>query len=171
MYMPLVRPRSSLSHSLQLSRCACYYAKPRSGFGIMRNPLIAVLCSYGLVTRCLAFAPPSTAAVRQHQQQRVGGKSSSSSNNRGGSRCFLFSPDHGDHDGPIVASTSTATKKKAAATAAGKKVAREPGGGWGAWEKVVSQRQEQESVLKRLKASSGLRVRTVQKGDMLSISR
>ncbi|CAM9815999.1 unnamed protein product [Pylaiella littoralis] len=126
----------------------------RRGFRDMRSPLIAVLCSHGLVSRGLAFAPPSAAAVLL---QRAGRKS------------FLFSPEHGDLDGPVVTTASTTAKKRAAS--AGNDEARKPGGGWGSWEEVVSQREEQESVLRKLEASSGLRIRTVNKGDMLSISR
>lgn len=77
----------------------------------------------------------------------------------------MFSKD--DDVGPIVTTSSASGKK----VAAGKKVAREPGGGWGSWEKVVSQRVEQDSVLEKLPTQPGLKVRTITKGDMVGVSR
>lgn len=72
------------------------------------------------------------------------------------SRQRLFNPDQADE---IVASPKAGTKA----------------GGWGAWTKETSQREEQEKVLKRFcqednRIASGLRVRTGQKADMLTIS-
>ncbi len=118
----------------------------------MHAPLVALLCSCGL-SRGLAFAPPCTAASFQRPEAIRRG---------------LFSKD--DDVGPIV-TTSSAANKAAAAAAAGRKVAREPGGGWGSWEKVVSQRVEQDSVLEKLPKKPGLNVRTIAKGDMLGVSR
>ncbi|CAM9139408.1 unnamed protein product [Ectocarpus fasciculatus] len=127
----------------------------------MHNPLIAVLCWYGLPVG-LAFAPPPLVRAR------VG-----SSRRNTASACNLFSPDHGDHDGPIVRAPSKAAK----AIAAGKEVSGKPSGGWGSWEKVVSQRVEQDEVLERFTSEGGvpeaakLAVRTANSGDMPSISR
>ena len=116
----------------------------------MRTPLVALLFSYG-ISHGLGFVQPSTTAVLLQRRR------SSSSNRR-----FLFRPDDG---GPIV---TTSQPKRAAA---GRKVSREPGGGWGSWEKVVSHRVEQDSVLKKLQPPEGLQVRTITKGDMIGVSR
>lgn len=87
----------------------------------------------------------------------------------GSTRRFLFSPEHGDHDGGVVLARPN---KKSGAKSGG-------GGGWGSWAKVVSQRKEQEQVLKKFAKEEGgglgaefnnLRVRTGQKGDMLGVS-
>lgn len=113
----------------------------------MRTPLVVVLFFYG-ISHGLGFVQPSTAALLQRRRSN---------------RCLLFTP--GDDKGPIV---TTASKPK---RAAGRKVAREPGGGWGSWEKVVSQRVEQDSVLEKLQPPAGLQVRTITKGDMVGVSR
>ncbi|CAM9464784.1 unnamed protein product [Ectocarpus sp. 4 AP-2014] len=127
----------------------------------MHNPLIAVLCWYGLPVG-LAFAPPPLVHARVD-----------SGNTASAVTCHLFSPDHGDHDGPIVRAPSKAAK----AAAAGKEISGKPSGGWGSWEKVVSQRVEQDEVLDRFTSAGGvpeaakLAVRTANSGDMPSISR
>lgn len=128
----------------------------------MRGPLLAVLCWHS-ASVSEAFAPPLAALPLQ--REGLGSSSSSS--------VFLFSPEHGDHDGPIVRVSPSGPKMAAAK----KKSAGEPGGGWGSWEKQVSQRVEQNEVLERFTAEGGipseasLAVRTVNKSDMLGISR
>ena len=114
----------------------------------MRTPLIGLLFSYGL-SDGLGFVQPSAAVLLQRRRS---------------SRCFLFSP--GDDDGHIVT-----TSRPKSVPAGRKKVSSEPGGGWGSWEKVVSQRVEQDSVLKKLQPPAGLEVRTIAKRDMIGVSR
>lgn len=128
----------------------------------MRGPLLAVLCWHS-VSVGVTFAPPS-AALPLHREGLGSGSSSG---------IFLFSPEHGDHDGPIVTVSSSGANK----AAVDKKGAGEPGGGWGSWKKEISQRVEQNQVLERFTAEGGipseasLAVRTVNKSDMLGISR
>lgn len=113
----------------------------------MRTTVVVLLFSYG-ISHGLGFVQPSTAVLLQRRRS---------------SRCFLFSP--GDDNGPIV----TTSKPKSAP--AGRKVSSEPGGGWGSWEEVVSQRVEQDSVLQKLQPPAGLQVRTIAKRDMVGVSR
>lgn len=115
----------------------------------MRTPLVVLLFSYG-ISHGLGFVQPSATVLLQQRRRS--------------SRCYLFSP--GDDSGPIV----TTSKTKSGAPA-GRKVSSEPGGGWGSWEKVVSQRVEQDSVLRKLQPPAGLQVRTIEKGDMIGVSR
>lgn len=129
----------------------------------MRTPLVAAL-SHGACFG-LAFAPPGSfqSGVSRHATHPV-------SYRRLSTRQLLFSPEHGDHADQIVVVSS---KKKG-----GRTVAPKTAGSWGSWEKVVSQRKEQDSVLTRWRSSedgvdvgeSGLLVRTAQKDDMFSIS-
>ncbi|CAM9547398.1 unnamed protein product [Scytosiphon promiscuus] len=134
----------------------------------MRGVLLAVLCCRS-VSVGVAFAAPSATFPLQREGLR-GGSSSSNSRSSSSSGVFLFSPEHGDHDGPIVRVSSS---KKTA----DKKVVGKPRGGWGTWKKEVSQRVEQNEVLERFTAEGGipaeasLAVRTVNKSDMLGISR
>lgn len=118
----------------------------------MRTPLVALLFSSG-ISHSLGFVQPSTAVLLQQRSRKS-------------SRCCLFNPGD-DNNGPIV---TTAGPRRGGAPA-GRKVAREPGGGWGSWEKVVSQRVEQDSVLEKLQPPAGLHVRTIAKGDMVGVSR
>lgn len=125
----------------------------------MRSPLVAALsrgACFGL-----AFAPPGSLqlGVGRHAPRVY----------RRLSTQFLFSPEHGDHAGPIAVVTS---KKEGSDKTVGPTSA----GGWGSWEKVVSQRKEQDGVLQKFSSQggvdveSGLLVRTAQKDDMFSIS-
>lgn len=126
----------------------------------MRTPLVAAL-SHGACFG-LAFAPPGSLqlGVSRHTPPRL---------HRRLSTKLLFSPEHGDHAGPIAVVTS---KKDGS----GKTVGLTTAGGWGSWAKVVSQREEQDGVLQKFSSQggvdveSGLRVRTAQKDDMFSIS-
>ncbi|CAN0470861.1 unnamed protein product, partial [Laminaria digitata] len=126
----------------------------------MPTPLVAAL-SHGACFG-LAFAPPGSLqlGVSRHTPPRL---------HRRLSTKLLFSPEHGDHAGPIAVVTS---KKDGS----GKTVGRTTAGGWGSLAKVVSQREEQDGVLQKFSSQggvdveSGLRVRTAQKNDMFSIS-
>lgn len=130
----------------------------------MRTPLVAAL-SHGACFG-LAFAPPGSlqSVVSRHATPPV-------SYRRLSTRQLLFSPEHGDHAEPIVVVSPKKDGRTAAPTTSG---------GWGSWEKVVSQREEQDGVLRKWCASSseggvdvgesGLLVRTAQKDDMFSIS-
>lgn len=125
----------------------------------MRTPLVAALsrgACFGL-----AFSPPGSLQLGvSRRTPRV---------HRRLSTQLLFSPEHGDHGGPIGVVTS---KKEGR----GKTVGPTTAGGWGCWKKVVSQREEQDGVLQKFSSQggvdveSGLRVRTAQKDDMFSIS-
>lgn len=85
---------------------------------------------------------------------------------------FLFSPEHGDHDGPIAVVGSNQKVESD-----GKKTVKKTTGGWGSWQKFVSQRTEQDQVLEKFCSEGGgtgidpgLTIRTGQKSDMLSVS-
>lgn len=125
----------------------------------MRTPLVAAL-SHGACFG-LAFSPPGSLqlSINRHTPRVY----------RRLSTQLLFSPEHGDHAGPIAVVTS----KKGGS---GKTVAPTTAGGWGSWKKIVSQREEQDGVLQKFSShggsgvESGLLVRTAQKDDMFSIS-
>lgn len=131
----------------------------------MRTPLIAVL-SHG-VSLGLAFAPSGLLPIGTSRCAIPGAAATTVvAHRRPFSTQLLFSPEHGDHAGPIA----VVSPKKVE----GKTVATSKAGGWGSWKKVVSQREEQDRVLQKFSSGvtveSGLIVRTGQRDDMMSIS-
>lgn len=133
---------------------------------------VAVL-SYGA---SLALAFPSSvlpttsrsSAFRRYRPPRIQRRLSTK---------LLFSPEHGDSGGPISVVRPNKRKGGEGGGGGSKTVGLKKAGGWGAWEKVVSQREDQEDVLDRfskegegMKHDRGLVVRTGKKQDMLSIS-
>lgn len=127
----------------------------------MYTVLLILLYWHSLSHPGEAFAPPSSPVLLKGRGERNSGT-------------FLFNPEGGDHRVRVTKVSPSSGSKKAAEE---EKVATESGGGWGTWEKQVSQRVEQDQVLERFTAEGGipadasLAVRTVNKSDMFDISR